>query len=585
MEPRRTRVRLAAGLLACIALLGCAATGRAALLYKRYFVRQDGARQILCEPYTVQPNDWLFKLLREKGELSEADFPAFLDLFKRLNPHIADLDHIRPGQQILIPLKQLGPQAAGGHPGDELVIPFATVGTVPEIIRSFSRSHVVAPGDTVSLLIAREFGFFAPKTFTEVMRLFKLANPAIRDPDLILPGQVLYIPQPSIQNQPWYQSVFNFSEGQAIKLLDERAPPSPAAAQVQPEKVMPAEGSAYARAAWALDARLLNQGRYYFPRPGGEDYALELKRYPVLEFSDGTRMLLSGPDMPLDGDLQATEAFRERFQIVPVAGETVNQILDAVLGAYGRGPDAQPLTFSESGIDVKVQGRWVLEEAASDRGTARTLCIMPLEDAAPRTPTAIVRYLGRHGIVLRELGSSRGTRAAQEQADGRPAEAPGIITINFSDPPSAVRLLLAAMGVPYSPGIDFSFPYRSIQVGAVANLVTRRNGGALLVDFGDLYGEAVSSIQQGGLDIVQIQRRESFYAWLPRLLEALGVAQSINPAFLAAPGRKSYNTTLTVPGFLVEDERQRRYLIATDPLPGEIIDFLMGEKITLILAG
>jgi hypothetical protein len=396
---------------------------------------------------------------------------------------------------------------------------------------------------------------------------------------------VLYIPQPSIQNQPWYQSVFNFPEGQEIKVADELAPLSPEAIRASPEDGSPAAGSVYARAAWALDARLLNQGQYYFPRPGAEDVTLDLKRYPVLEFRDGTRMLLSGPDMPLEADLQATEAFRERFQIVPVAGETVSQILDAVLGARGRSPGEQPLAFFESGIDVKVQGRWVVEEAGSDRDPARTLCIMPLEDAAPRTPTAIVRYLRRHGIVLREIGPSPGTRDTQAQADRQPSEDPGIFTINFSDPPSAVRRLLAAMDVPFSPGIDFSFPYRSIQVSAVTNLVARRNGGALLVDFGDLYGEAVNSIQQAGLDIVQIQRGESMYTWLPRFLEALGVAHSINPTFLAAPGRKGYNTTLTVPGFMVEDERQMRYLIATDPLPGEIIDFLMGEKITLILAG
>ena len=585
MGTNRTRNHIVAGVLIFIALLGPVAPSPAALLYKRYFVRQDGARQILCEPYTVQPNDWLFKLLREKGELSEADFPAFLDLFKRLNPHIADLDHIQPGQQILIPLKQLEPQAAGGHSGDDLVIPFATVGTVPEIIRSFSRSLVVAPGDSVSLLIVREFGFFEPKTFAEVMRLFKLANPEIRDPDLIFPGQVLYIPRQSIQNQPWYQSALNFPADQEIKVLEEIPPPTPATDQAGSRDTLPAAGSAYARAAWALGARLLNQGQYYFPRPGAEDLTLDLKRYPVMEFRDGSRMLLSGPDNQVDADLQAVEAFRDRFQIVPVAGDTLNQILDAVLDAHGSGPGSQTLRFSESGIDVKVQGRWILEQQTSDLGPASTLCIMPLEDAAQPTPTAIVRYLQRHGIVLKEPGSSPGIGATHGQADSRSADTPGIYTINFSDPPSAVQQLLAAMGVPYSTGIEFSFPYRSVQVNAVANLVSRRNGHTLLVDFGDLYGEAVSSIEQAGLDIVQIQRRESFYTWLPRFLEASGLVHSVNPTFFAAPGRKIYNTTLTIPGILVEDERHRRYLIAIDPLPGEIIDFLAGEKITLILAG
>ena len=43
------------------------------------------------------------------------------------------------------------------------------------------------------------------------------------------------------------------------------------------------------------------------------------------------------------------------------------------------------------------------------------------------------------------------------------------------------------MGYRYAPNVSITFPYAAIQVKAVSNLVTKRNGSPLLIDFGDFY--------------------------------------------------------------------------------------------------
>ncbi|MBU0768222.1 MAG: hypothetical protein KJ687_03910, partial [Proteobacteria bacterium] len=50
----------------------------AAFFYKSYVIRYDRGRNILCDPYVVKKDDWVFKLFREKGEISNRDFPEFL---------------------------------------------------------------------------------------------------------------------------------------------------------------------------------------------------------------------------------------------------------------------------------------------------------------------------------------------------------------------------------------------------------------------------------------------------------------------------------------------------------------------------
>ena len=72
---------------------------------KKYSIITHENQAVLCEPYTVKKDDWLYKIFRQKGEISEQDFPLFISIFKTINPGISNIDTISPGVQILIPLK------------------------------------------------------------------------------------------------------------------------------------------------------------------------------------------------------------------------------------------------------------------------------------------------------------------------------------------------------------------------------------------------------------------------------------------------------------------------------------------------
>jgi len=74
--------------------------GFSAVLYRSYVVKYDRGWDILCDAYRVQKDDWVYKIFRQKGEISSSDFREFLSIFKRLNPHIRDIDRIRPTQDI-----------------------------------------------------------------------------------------------------------------------------------------------------------------------------------------------------------------------------------------------------------------------------------------------------------------------------------------------------------------------------------------------------------------------------------------------------------------------------------------------------
>ena len=56
----------------------------AAVLYKSYLVKYDRGWDILCDPYVVQKDDWVYKIFRQKGELSAKDFREFLSIFRQV---------------------------------------------------------------------------------------------------------------------------------------------------------------------------------------------------------------------------------------------------------------------------------------------------------------------------------------------------------------------------------------------------------------------------------------------------------------------------------------------------------------------
>ncbi|MBW1842084.1 MAG: hypothetical protein JRI75_09870, partial [Deltaproteobacteria bacterium] len=110
----------------CIVLILCFVVSYpsyGAFFYKNYVVRYDRGRDILCDPYVVKKNDWVIKLFKEKGEIAHTDFPEFLRIFKRINPHIRDTDLIRPGQHILIPLQKIRGNTLPGQSSGIVTIP------------------------------------------------------------------------------------------------------------------------------------------------------------------------------------------------------------------------------------------------------------------------------------------------------------------------------------------------------------------------------------------------------------------------------------------------------------------------------
>ncbi len=568
----------------------------AAFLYKSYVVKKDRGRDVLCDPYIVQKDDWIYKIFRQRGEISQKDFPEFLSIFKRINPHILKVNRILPDQHIFIPLKILSRDSMMGQSSGIVTIPFVTISNIPEILKNHSTAYTVKQGDYLSRLVARGYGVPGTtsndekmKLYKEGMKLFRLINPGIVDPNLIHAGQKIYIPNPLIRNQPWYKSLFDASGNIVEEIVLDHTDASRTRDTAAVAAVTRKEDIALSpleQLAHVLDARLLNKGTYYFPMQGGEeDFGLDLSRFPVIELKNQSRIIFQEDDMQ-EYALNAIRSFWKNVIIVPASQKSsLDQLFDSVINSTFKDSIKNKLSFSDQGVEVNITARWIIEKQLGDENKAHSVCINFIENQDKRIPDSICRYLESQGIIVKDIIKDGKIAKKDKKEDVKYRQSDKNITfINTLEIKDIVNDLFKAMGYRYEQNINITFPYKGIQVQALSNLISLKDDARLIiVDFGNIYGEAISAIKRAGMEVVRIDTEDNINTSIEKLLKGIGLDYTIDPMFFVAERPEKYNISLTIQGFLVADSDGNNILIATVPLHNELIQFLRDRDFKVVI--
>jgi hypothetical protein len=559
-----------------------------AILYKSYVVKYDRGWDILCDPYIVQKDDWVYKIFRQKGEISSQDFQEFTDIFRRLNPQVHDADRIRPNQRILIPIKKIEPNEFPDQSKGFVTIPFVTISKMKELVDPHVVPYDVQKGDYISTLISQRFGAYGTKSYLEGIALFKAINPDIDNMNLIFIGQRILLPDPGIQNEPWYSSLFDGPGKLKIELGKKPAdePEAPLAPIQNPIKI---PTDPISRAAAILDAKLLKKGTYFFPRSGQDDFKLDLSRFPVIEMKDGSRIIIVDKAEPSKPDFGFLKSYWENATVVEVETHApTDEIIESIFRDAPKNLLGNTLSFEDDGLKITVKAEWIKADKLKAEDKPRYLCITLIENDQQQTSDAIVRYLDQHGVIVKEVikgAAESSNNKEQVQKTAAPFMLSDVTTIAPTDLKTFVFDLLDALGYTYQKNVSITFPYAGIQVQAVSNLVSTGKGKDFLIDFGELYGDAVHEIEKTGVDAVQLKDDDDFHHILEKILGELELPYAVNPTFLAAKRTSSFNTELKISGFLLNRSNAADIFISGSPLHNRILQFLNEKGIKVILTG
>jgi hypothetical protein len=210
------------------------------------------------------------------------------------------------------------------------------------------------------------------------------------------------------------------------------------------------------------------------------------------------------------------------------------------------------------------------------------LCITPIASTDQKTPEPIRRYLEQNGVVIKEILPD-GTALGMDRSDLHRHSIKNILAITPTDQKDFVRILTKTLDLSYVPNTNITFPYAGIQVDAFSNLISTKDGREALVDFGDLYGDAITAIGKTGLKVVQIKAEDTYGAIAQKMLTALSIKYEQHPTLMAAQRSPEFNTAITISGLLFDNGNNRRVLLTGATLHSAVTDMLSRRGIDVVV--
>jgi hypothetical protein len=308
----------------------------------------------------------------------------------------------------------------------------------------------------------------------------------------------------------------------------------------------------------------------------------DLSLTPVLELKNGRRIVFAKQDLQSE-DLNLIQRYWRGTKWVTFNAESsLSNILDATIHAVDPKPKKK-ITLSENGLKIDVNARWIISRSSKDNETMRYICVNEINKPEERTPSPIYDYLENKGIIVEEILQKNQENASETKNIEESRTAEDVIPIGLTSPRTFVKNVLLALGVRYAENVKITFPYVGIQVEANANLISKEKGSDLIVDFEDLYGDAVRAIERTGVKVIQISKGDTVDRIVEKLLSSMGRTYTRDPVFWTSKRPEPYNTSLTVPGFLIENAEPPDIFLITIRLHEGIVDFLKERGLNLIM--
>lgn len=501
----------------------------ASILYKKYFVANYGGSEILCEPYTVQKDDSLIKLLREKGEISASDFPEFFRIFQTINPKVSDINLIRQNDEILIPLKKLTPNSLPGQSTGVVSIPLVSLTSFGEMIEPHTEEYTIKEGDNVSGIIAQYFQPSGPEEEKRGIELFKKLNPEISSLDQISAGKKIIVPKDSIKSQPWYKSMYDIKgklhpEKAVVQKIEEQP-----LLKKSPSPLQSAEPPPMEKFASLVGGKIYKTGQYFIPKPDGTVQKIDLSKDPMLDIEGGGKVLFFKEyESITDSDKAAIKKALPDTSIID-AGKTgtIEGLLDSMAAASVLRKPPAPLILNSENALIEIMPEWLF--APGRTNSEKKVFLTPMEDNSKKSHAFFIDYL-KHakGVLLKEMGG--GKKEAKKDYFVDETE-----TVSFSIQKQLYANLSVALGYSYSENAQHSVASNDGKdLDITADTIYSPEGQIFVIEDSNLTTDKVTALKDSGIKVLEFpdqnaQETDYSESTISHFLEMLDCKTQLNP--------------------------------------------------------
>jgi LysM repeat protein len=535
-------------------------------------VKKLESKGIPYERYTVKKDDYLWKILRNKGLLKGPNISELLSAIKGMNKSLKNLDLIHPGQTILIPLK-IVPEKTYMRDVDESFL--KSVMGFSSLEEVSLENYVVKPGDSVIKVVMGKYKIPPDYLYYEYLDLVHMFNPAMKNLDLIYPNQVIRLPiySPEIVKMPIEKPLkptpkkkIALKKTETFATAPAQKPPKTLSLSRELRDIFDQIGEEW------VDA-----GEQFIPLKSGGHVKLKADSFPTLNLRNGRMMIIDIHNELPEDMTRLIESDWQEYKVVQIAPyDNLKAALDKILAASGYHDILVPgeRLKLRSDIDITLAGDWVIipQKAAGETPEA-IIALALIDNPTERTSMAVKTYLQKLGVTVIDYPDFPTPRKAKEAT---PADKK--IPLEKGNPFPLLTLLLNLAGQPFSSEVKIPV-YQSEGMGfnliIHADLFFTRGGNNCLIDTTGLSPDIIELLTKHQFRVLTLAGEKDPRKITELVLDFLELEFDSKPHdFLASSRDESRNITLTVQGISFSDKNNRKILATDTTLPLEVVSFL-----------
>lgn len=472
-------------------------------LRKSVVVRQFQGREISGEERQIGRGDSLWRILIEEKGLADRKFHSYLVVIRGLNPQVKNLDVLRAGDKIFIPLN-LGDEDEN-LPGSKTA--------AAEAVRPGSGRTVdyqVRAGEHLYRILRDRYKSADERKLAQYYSLVQDLNPERKNWDILVEGEIIRLP--ADQNSQ-IATASEIKSPPAPKLpapapeVATESAPKPKIAPAKPEvsasgggKSQPAAGlrppgpvsvgeptsgakvaparpldieqtmrsaarhniHLLVRVAEATGSEVQSSGEEVIQLPDG-DIRLDKSVFPVIYNASIGQRVVVDPDGKIPASLKAKfNDPRVGTVVLPMSNglsvaDAGRQLLSAI--GYLPLPDDRPVVVQEAGITFEAKGNWMaLAPVVSNK--AQEVLVINLTEHPNEIPLYLTTALAKQGLSFRDVVLAR-------QASSMKPARPQSLMRNFGpakelpkDKSEIVDALLLSFRIPFGVAENVSVELR-----------------------------------------------------------------------------------------------------------------------------
>ena len=499
-----------------------AAEGTARLSFQKTVRAGDNV-----QAYTIKKGDTVTHIIRRMGTTA----PTY-DVLKNLNPHIADLDKIYPGQKLI--LAQGKEQTTGGNASQKF------------------RNYTTQKGDTLTRILRNELNA-KPADMAGILRDLKQLNPEMANINKIFPGQILRLPL----------------GGEAVAEQANApgsAPSSAAAASPAPASLPVGNTLAVLRQIIGmLNGHLITTGQYFIPLPDSGEVTIDCTAIPIVELDDGTTILLDFTRRIPDELAGMIRSQWKNYHFVKIErGADIASILRNILlgsKSYSMTKTAKPFLIEDE-PQISLLPDWLVTRQATADKPASQLGLFLTANREQLLPRPILSQAKKKGITICEVLVDQ----IQTRETEAPASIPPMARVAGAKGEELLQNLFAFLGLETMRNRDvkiFDTAKDGFDLSIKAAWLIKRGSKTILIHQNKLPQQFVDTLRNEDMEPLYLTPGLSKKSLLESVLPKLGISCQFALFSLPAGNTKS-KFAVTFSALKIESDKGPWYLIDFD---------------------